>query len=42
MYADDTVIFTPGKSKAELETKLNTDFTRIADWMESNELMLNM
>ena len=25
MYAaDDTVIFTPGKSKAELETKVNT------------------
>ena len=26
MYADDTVIFTPGKSKAELEKKLKADF----------------
>ena len=42
MYADDTVIFTPGKTQKELETNLTTDFKRVADWMESNELMLNM
>lgn len=42
MYADDTVIFTSGKSKEELERNLTADFTRVADWMESHDLIANM
>ena len=42
MYADDTVIFTSGKSKEELERNLTADFTSVADWMESHDLIINM
>ena len=41
MYADDTVIFTSGKSLKEIEESLTSDFNRIANWMTENELVIN-
>lgn len=42
MYADDTVLFTAAKTPAEIEKLLTEDFTRVADWLEANELIVNM
>lgn len=42
MYADDTVIFTAAKNQIKLKTKLSNDFQRVADWLERNELVINM
>lgn len=36
MYADDTVVYVPGKSKDE---KLSNDFSWIANWLEKNDLL---
>jgi hypothetical protein len=42
MYADDTVIYTSAKDSEELQSKLSSDFHRVADWLEKNELIANM
>ena len=42
MYADDTVIYTSAKDSEELQIKLSSDFHRVADWLENNELIANM
>jgi len=42
MYADDTVLLTSAKTQTEIEKALSEDFARAADWLESNELILNM
>ena len=42
MYTDDTVLFTSAKSSAEIETALADDFGRVADWLEANEMIVNM
>ena len=42
MYADDTVIFTSAKEHEEVQQKLSDDFKRVAHWLESNELIMNM
>jgi hypothetical protein len=42
MYADDTVIFASAKNEMELKTKLSNDFQRVTDWLERNELVINM
>ena len=42
MYADDTVIYTYAKDHNELQQKLSDDFNRIASWLESNDLIMNM
>ena len=41
MYADDTVIFTSGKSLKEIEESLTSDFNHIANWMTEHELVIN-
>ena len=40
-YADDTVIYTSGKSKEEVQELLQEDFKSIADWLELNDLVMN-
>ena len=42
MYADDTEIFTSAKEHEEVQQKLSDDFKRVAHWLESNELIMNM
>ena len=42
MYADDTTIHTSSLSTAELYAKINTDLTRIRDWLLANKLSLNV
>ena len=41
-YADDTVLYTPGKSVVIIEEKLSTDMQAIATWCMENELILNL
>lgn len=41
LFADDTVIFINGKSKMELETRLNEDLGRLTNWLKINKLKLN-
>ena len=42
LYADDTLIFFPGKSVSEIESRLSTDVDRLITWFRSNYLMLNI
>ena len=42
MYADDTVLFTSAKSSVEIGMALADDFGRVADWLEANEMIVNM
>ena len=42
MYAHDTVIYTSAKVYKELQQKLSHDFNRVASWLESNDLIMNM
>ena len=41
-YADDTVIYVPGKSLKDIEICLNEDFHEIVTWLESMDLVCNM
>ena len=42
IYADDTVIFVPGKDVTIIETRLSADMKRINEWCLKNELILNL
>ena len=42
VYADDTVIFVPGKDLAIIEARLSADMQRIHEWCTDNELILNL
>ena len=42
MYADDTVIYASAKDPDELQLKLSKDFNRVWDWLEANELVINL
>jgi hypothetical protein len=42
MYADDTVIYVSGKHEEEIRRKLSNDFSRVAEWLKANELIINM
>ena len=42
MYADDTTIYAPSVSTAELYAKVNNDLTRVRDWLLANMLSLNV
>ena len=42
MYADDTSIFTSGKTTTEVETKLSEDLNSVYGWCNDNKLFLNM
>ena len=42
MYADDIVIHTSAKDHNELQQKLSDDFNRVASWLESNNLIMNI
>ena len=41
-YAYDTVIYTSGKRKEDVEKALQEDFTSLADWLELNDLIINL
>ena len=41
IYADDTVIYVPGKDMFIIESRLSADMERIMHWCTNNELMLN-
>ena len=41
-YADDTVIFVPGKDIFIVESRLSADMQSMADWCTENELILNL
>ena len=41
-YADDTVIYTSGKRKEDVEKTLQEDFTSLADLLELNNLIINL
>jgi hypothetical protein len=42
VYADDTVIFVPGKDLSIIETRLSADMKHIHEWYAENELILNL
>ena len=42
MYADDAVVFYAHKNINEIENCLNDEFTRIASYLDSNELIINL
>jgi hypothetical protein len=41
LYADDTVLSYASSSIQEIQTKLNSDWNRISDWLNANQLTLN-
>ena len=41
-YADDTVLYFSDKKFQVIENTLNSDFSSVADWLESNELIINL
>ena len=41
-YADDTVIYTSAKSKDDIERFLQEDFKSLAEWLELNDLVINL
>ena len=42
IYADDTVIYVPGKDMFVIESRLSADMERIMHWCTNNELILNL
>ena len=42
IYADDTVIYVPGKDVFIIESRLSADMSRISNWLTENELILNL
>lgn len=42
LYADDTVVYYSSKSSKEVESVLNNEVQRIADWMNENCLIINL
>ena len=42
LYADDTVIYYSNKNASTVESTLNEEVNRIASWMSSNHLTLNL
>ena len=41
-YADDTVLYTPGKDIYIIEQNLSQDLERLAEWFTENEMILNL
>ena len=41
-YADDTVLFITHQSVGEIEKLLNEDFHNVCQWLEENELIINL
>ena len=42
LYADDTVLYFASKSITEVESKINSDLSRVCSWMRANQLTLNI
>ena len=42
VYVDDTVLLFASNSIAEIELKLNCDLNRIRNWMQTNQITLNI
>ena len=41
-YADDTVIYVPGRNSLEIQNKLNEDISKVCKWLTTNDLSLNL
>lgn len=42
MYADDSTLFTTGKTIVEVENKINTDLVSIQSWCNQNKMSINL
>ena len=42
LYADDTVLYLASKSITKVESKINSDLSRVCSWMRANQLTLNI
>ena len=42
LYADDTVLYCAKKSSKEIEQLLNNELQKVADWLEENNLFINL
>lgn len=42
MYADDTALFYSSKSSLDVESKINSDLNIVGDWLNRNQLTLNI
>ena len=42
IYADDTVLFAPGKDLVMIEARLSADMKRVYEWCTDNKLILNL
>ena len=42
LYADDTVLYCSGKDSLVIESTLNLNLNRIANWFNDNNLILNL
>ena len=42
LFADDTNIFVHGKNLSEMVSVLNTELTKIVNWLHANKLSLNV
>ncbi len=42
MYADDTVLYYAHKDVKIIEQKLTEDMSRLSEWFENNELIVNL
>ena len=41
-YADDTVLYVDDKEVNTIQAKLNKDIDAVADWLDENELVINL
>ena len=42
MFADDTVVYTPGQTAKEIESKMNNEIENIKTYFQENELIVNL
>jgi len=42
MYADDVILYFSGKTKAEVEEKIQADFNAIAEWADLNGMEISL
>ena len=41
-YADNTVLYVDDKEVSTIQAKLNKDIDAVADWLDDNELIINL
>ncbi len=42
LYADDTVLYCARKNSNEIEDLLNSELQKVADWLDENNLFINL